>query len=184
MPLLIRRSPAVSSSRCWRRSDHSISSAGSSREVRTSGVVRRTSPCIGYYDAVMGLLLMRQLKIDVLSALEVTDKLEFIGLKARGILSPSGRHIHSEVVERVTRQRGGRNHSYKPKRNLNPDVGRGGRKRCNILRPHFLPPTPDVGALIVLFVYEGFRRCAAPPPRYGYAARSAGSNRRSLSLAN
>ena len=24
------------------------------------------------------------------------DKLEFVGLKARGILSPSGRHTHSE----------------------------------------------------------------------------------------
>ena len=58
------------------------------------------------------------------------------------------------------------------------------RLRAYALRRDSLPPTPDVGALIVLFVYEGFRRCAAPPPRYGYAARSAGSNRRSLSLAN
>jgi|GEM_PF-3479456 len=39
------------------------------------------------------ILLMRQLKIDVLSVLVVTDKLEFVGLKARGILSPIGRHF-------------------------------------------------------------------------------------------
>ena len=73
------------------------------------------------------------------------------------------------------------------------------RLRAYALRRDRLPPTPDVGALKVLFVYEGFgstrlaalacyalagRRCAPPPPRYGYAARSAGSNRRSLSLAN
>ena len=54
-------------------------------------------------------------------------------------------------MKRDTRQRGGRNHSYNPKRYRNPDAGRGDRKRCNILTQHLLPPTPDVGALIVFF---------------------------------
>ena len=49
-------------------------------------------------------LLMRQLKIDVLSALVVTDKWESLSISLRATasvyLSPrSGRHIHSEAVE-------------------------------------------------------------------------------------
>ena len=73
------------------------------------------------------------------------------------------------------------------------------RLRAYALRRDRLPPSPDVGALIVLFVYEGFgstrlaalacyalagRRCAAPPPRYGYVARFTGFEFRSLALAN
>ena len=47
---------------------------------------------------------MRQLKIDVLSALVVTDKWESLSISLRATasvyLSPrSGRHIHSEAVE-------------------------------------------------------------------------------------
>ena len=53
------------------------------------------------------------------------------------------------------------------------------RLRAYALRRDRLPPSPDVGALIVLFVYEGFRRCAAPPPRYGYVARFTGFECRS-----
>ena len=42
---------------------------------------------------------MRQLKIDVLSVLVETDKLEFGGLKARGILSPAHRRGGSTIAQ-------------------------------------------------------------------------------------
>ena len=42
---------------------------------------------------------MRQLKIDVLSVLVETDKLEFVGLKARGILSTAHRRGGSTIAQ-------------------------------------------------------------------------------------
>ena len=53
------------------------------------------------------------------------------------------------------------------------------RLRAYALRRDWLPPTPDVGALIVFFVYEWFRCCRGSTTRYGYVARETGSEFRS-----
>ena len=63
---------------------------------------------------------MRQLKIDVLSVLVVTDKLEFAGPAVSGNLSPQGGRI---IAQRGAATR--RNAGFGIKNNRNPDQ-RGG----------------------------------------------------------
>ena len=112
------------------------------------------------------------------------DKLEFGGLKARGILSPSGRHTHSEwwscVSSETTRKR---------KKTIRaPTSGVGGRRRCINRLHRFLSPRPASGFRYLFGLYEWFRppRCRVSrfTTRYGYVARFTGSEFRSLALAN
>ena len=55
--------------------------------------------------AVVCELLLRQLKIDVLSVLVVTDKLDFGEPQASGNLSPQGRQNHSPAWSRHAAER-------------------------------------------------------------------------------